>query len=160
MFTFKPPSVENKPLYTSCFAGAKRHGVMVRLHTLSSWLPKQLFRVTSEVTSSIHWWVNYSMYSRNPALIVTKRPLQCVFSLSKTYIVMFQNVDLLNWSFKSICNIDLHKYIDLTSIFEVDTIQTRMMQRIYSLVTYHTTNTIVYLYIIYETGKPTGLIFF
>ena len=48
------------------FRRAKRHVVMVRLHTLSSWLPKHKgfarryarescygFRVTSEVTSSI-----------------------------------------------------------------------------------------------------------
>ena len=64
MFTFKPPSVD-KTLYTSCFAGQK---VMVRLHTLSRWLPKHKgfaqryvrescygFRVTSEVTSSIQY---------------------------------------------------------------------------------------------------------
>ena len=65
MFTFKSPSVD-KTLYKSCFARQKRHVVMVRLHTLSSWLPKHKgfarrnacescygFRVTSEVTSSI-----------------------------------------------------------------------------------------------------------
>ena len=64
MFTFKPPSVD-KTLYT-CFCRAKRRIVMVRLHVLSSWLPKHKgfarryarkscygFRVTSEVTSSI-----------------------------------------------------------------------------------------------------------
>ena len=39
MFTFKPPSVEKNTVYVM-FRRAKRHVVMVRLHTLSRWLPK------------------------------------------------------------------------------------------------------------------------
>ena len=69
MFTFKPPSVEKNTLYVM-FRRAKRHVVMVRLQTLSRWLPKHIgfarryarescygFRVISEVTWSIKAYI-------------------------------------------------------------------------------------------------------